>query len=117
MSLSGGLMKIVRPCFRSSELEEAASRRGGRVDGLLWYKDLGRHVGGEFSMAVMQANNLLEDQCQIESGSQGTFVGVYDGHGGPEAARFVNEHLFNYLRSKGPLSSVLIFVIYLNSAI
>nr|GMD00337.1 probable protein phosphatase 2C 60 [Ipomoea batatas] len=40
-------------------------------------------------MAVVQANNLLEDQSQLESGClstqdcgpYGTFVGVYDGHG------------------------------------
>ncbi|RVW39779.1 putative protein phosphatase 2C 60 [Vitis vinifera] len=40
----------------------------GRVDGLLWYKDLGQHINGEFSMAVIQANSLLEDQSQLESG-------------------------------------------------
>ncbi|KAF9674818.1 hypothetical protein SADUNF_Sadunf10G0166500 [Salix dunnii] len=79
---------------------------GGRAEGLLWYRDSGQHVNGEFSMAVIQANNLLEDFSQLESGSmssvdpgpQGTFVGVYDGHGGPEAARFVNERLFENIK-------------------
>ncbi|KAA8527359.1 hypothetical protein F0562_034926 [Nyssa sinensis] len=63
-------------------------------DGLLWYRDIGRYASGEFSMAVVQANQVLEDQSQIESGPFGTFVGVYDGHGGPEAARYVCDHLF-----------------------
>ncbi|KAJ6429052.1 hypothetical protein OIU84_020648 [Salix udensis] len=66
----------------------------------------GQHVNGEFSMAVIQANNLLEDCSQLESGPMssaesgphGTFVGVYDGHGGPEAARFVNESLFENIK-------------------
>nr|XP_024930345.1 probable protein phosphatase 2C 46 [Ziziphus jujuba var. spinosa] len=52
------------------------------------------------------ANNLLEDQSQIESsnlslhesGPCGTFVGVYDGHGGPETSRFINDHLFQHLK-------------------
>lgn len=78
----------------------------GRVDGLLWYKDLGNHVNGEFSMAVIQANSLLEDQSQLESGPlgscdtgpHGTFIGVYDGHGGPEASRFVYNHLFHNIK-------------------
>ncbi|CAL5192861.1 unnamed protein product [Lathyrus oleraceus] len=57
-------------------------------------------------MAVVQANNLLEDQSYIESGSlsssdsgpYGTFVGVYDGHGGPETSRFINDHLVHHLK-------------------
>ncbi|XP_022745157.1 probable protein phosphatase 2C 38 isoform X2 [Durio zibethinus] len=107
--VSAALMRIVPPCWRPSVEGENSSRGGdanGRVDGLLWYKDSGEHVSGEFSMAVIQANNLLEDHSQLESGPMssvesgpyGTFVGIYDGHGGPEAARFINEHLFGYIK-------------------
>lgn len=82
---------------------------GGRQEGLLWYKDIGQHLFGEYSMAVVQANNLLEDQSQLESGPlsfiddgggpYGTFIGVYDGHGGPETSRYVCDHLFQHLKS------------------
>ena len=65
---------------------------------LLSYRDIGRYGSGEFSMAVVQANQVLEDQSQIESGSFGTFVGVYDGHGGPEASRYVCDHLFRHFQ-------------------
>ncbi|XP_059646950.1 probable protein phosphatase 2C 38 [Cornus florida] len=99
---------MIKPCWKPSVEGDGGrrgggvSRDGGRVDGLLWYKDLGPHVNGEFSMAVIQANGLLEDQSQLESGPlssldsgpYGTFVGVYDGHGGPETSRFVNDNLF-----------------------
>ncbi|OIT39627.1 PREDICTED: probable protein phosphatase 2C 38 [Nicotiana attenuata] len=106
------LRKFVYPCWKPSienEGENSSTRGGdpgGRVDGLWWYKDSGHHVNGEFSMAVIQANNVLEDQCQLESGPlsladtgpQGTFVGIYDGHAGPEAARFINDRLFENLK-------------------
>ncbi|XP_011027064.1 PREDICTED: probable protein phosphatase 2C 38 isoform X2 [Populus euphratica] len=107
--VSTSLMRIVSPCWKPSVEGENSSNGGdaaGRAEGLLWYKDSGQHVNGEFSMAVIQANNLLEDYSQLESGPmssvdpgpQGTFVGVYDGHGGPEAARFVNERLFENIK-------------------
>ncbi|KAL8480452.1 hypothetical protein ACS0TY_026578 [Phlomoides rotata] len=107
---------MVKPCWRALVDGDGSrgwgdgGRRGGdpngRVDGLLWYKDLGQHVNGEFSMAVIQANSLLEDQSQLESGPlssldsgpRGTFVGVYDGHGGPETSRFVNQNIFTNLK-------------------
>ncbi|KAL6977274.1 [pyruvate dehydrogenase (acetyl-transferring)]-phosphatase [Sarracenia purpurea var. burkii] len=106
------LKKIITPCWKPSVQTEGENSSKsldscGRVDGLWWYKDSGHHVNGEFSMAVLQANNILEDQTQlesgpmssIESGPQGTFVGIYDGHGGAEAARFVNNHLFDNIKS------------------
>ena len=105
------VMDYLRSCWGPAS-PAGRPRRGsdaaGRQDGLLWYKDGGQVVDGEFSMAVVQANNLLEDHSQVESGPlsatdpslQGTFVGVYDGHGGPETARYINDHLFNHLRSK-----------------
>ncbi|PHT71955.1 putative protein phosphatase 2C 48 [Capsicum annuum] len=102
---------MVKPCWKPSvEGDGGSVGRGGdnrgRVDGLMWYKDLGVHVNGEFSMAIIQANNLMEDQSQLESGPLsclesgpcGTFVGVYDGHGGPETSRFVNNTLFSNLK-------------------
>ncbi|KAH9672009.1 putative protein phosphatase 2C 38 [Citrus sinensis] len=93
---------MVKPCWKSSYEDEDS----GRIDGLLWYKDLGPHVYGEFSMALVQANSIMEDQCQLESGPlsssnsgpHGTFVGVYDGHGGPETARFISDNLFQNLK-------------------
>nr|GLL38547.1 probable protein phosphatase 2C 60 isoform X2 [Ipomoea trifida] len=102
------LINFLKSCWRSSSNSHV--RKGFdstcRQDGLLWYKDIGQHLLGDFSMAVVQANNLLEDQSQIESGSLslldsgpcGTFVGVYDGHGGPETSRFINDHLFQHLK-------------------
>lgn len=110
--MSALLMKILSTCWQptSDRYTAAGLDAAGRQDGLLWYKDIGQHLNGEFSMAVVQANNLLEDQSQIESGALslldsgpvGTFVGVYDGHGGPETSRFVNDHLFQNLKSKIP---------------
>lgn len=103
---------MVKPCWKPSVEGDGGVGRGGdtrgRVDGLMWYKDLGVHVNGEFSMAIIQANNLMEDQSQLESGPlsclesgpYGTFVGVYDGHGGPETSCFVNKTLFSNLKSK-----------------
>lgn len=103
-----GLLQVLLGPAISGRAPGKGSDVAGRQDGLLWYKDAGQLVTGDFSMAVVQANQLLEDQSQVESGPlslaepgpQGTFVGVYDGHGGPETSRFINDHLFNHLRSK-----------------
>ncbi|CAL9089704.1 probable protein phosphatase 2C 60 isoform X2 [Musa acuminata AAA Group] len=102
------LMNLLKACWQpsSNQYAHAGSDVIGRKDGLLWYKDSGQHVYGEFSMAMVQANNLLEDQSQLETGPlssvefgpYGTFVGVYDGHGGPETSCYVNDHLFPHLK-------------------
>ncbi|XP_050218419.1 probable protein phosphatase 2C 42 isoform X1 [Mercurialis annua] len=106
------LMNLFSSCFGpfrqkdhfSTKFDSAVANGNGGVskegkDGLLWFRDNCRYGCGEFSMAVIQANQVLEDQSQIESGSFGTFVGVYDGHGGPEASRFVCDHLFRHFQA------------------
>ncbi|XP_042414845.1 probable protein phosphatase 2C 78 [Zingiber officinale] len=80
----------------------SASREGGggsveSRDGLLWHTDLKPHSSGDFSIAVVQANDSLEDQGQVLASSSATYFGVFDGHGGPEASRFVNARLFSHL--------------------
>ena len=99
---------MVKPFWRIGSGTERSKISPTKNDGLTWYKDLGLHAFGEFSMAMIQANSVMEDQCQIESGPltfnnlavQGTFVGVYDGHGGPDASRFIADNIFPNLKSK-----------------
>jgi len=101
-----GSQMMVRSCWKPI-VDGDEGDGSGRVDGLLWYKDLGSHLYGEFSMAVVQANSSLEDRGELESGPlssnplgpQGTFIGVYDGHGGSEASQFVIDNLFCNLKS------------------
>ena len=73
---------------------------GGGGDGLLWHMDLKPHASGDYSIAVVQANSSLEDQGQVFTSPSATYIGVYDGHGGPEASRFITHHLFPFLHSK-----------------
>ncbi|KAL9262837.1 putative protein phosphatase 2C 28 [Drosera capensis] len=97
---------LVVEVFGRGGLDSGGSGSGGQRDGLLWYKDVGQHVYGDFSMAAVQANNIIEDQSQIESGSLstldsgpfGTLVGIYDGHGGADTSRHINHNLFNHLK-------------------
>jgi hypothetical protein len=79
---------------------------GGGGDGLMWHADLKQHASGDYSIAVVQANSNLEDQSQVFTSPSATYVGVYDGHGGPEASRFVNKHLFPYMHSENSLLSL-----------
>lgn len=91
-------LKMVMSCWRPAKRCSQGQDGTDRQDPLLWGKDLCTHSVGEFSYAVVQANAILEDMSQVETGSFGTFVGVYDGHGGPEAARCVNESLYNFVQ-------------------
>ncbi|XP_064961104.1 probable protein phosphatase 2C 78 isoform X1 [Musa acuminata AAA Group] len=88
---------MLRSCLRP--LERCLGRRISGADGLLWDVDLKPHTSGEFSIAVVQANSSLEDQGLVVNSPFATFVGVYDGHGGPEASRFVSNRLLPYVES------------------
>lgn len=68
------------------------------ADGLVWDVALKAHASGDYSIAVAQANESLEDQAQVLAAPAATLVGVFDGHGGPEAARFVNRRLFSHIQ-------------------
>ncbi|XP_071701544.1 probable protein phosphatase 2C 42 [Rutidosis leptorrhynchoides] len=88
------------PIFGSGHKETSVGVNSEfKKDGLLWFHDIGKHGYGEYSMAVIQANQVLEDQSQIESGPFGTFVGVYDGHGGPDVARYICDNLFRHFQA------------------
>ncbi|CAN6291234.1 unnamed protein product [Urochloa humidicola] len=108
----GPLLRLLSGCggvWPTSPAPGSASSSSGEDsegrDGLLWWRDLARCHAGEVSVAVAQANQVLEDQCRLESAPPlGTVLGVFDGHGGPDAARFACDHLFPNLReaSSGP---------------
>ncbi|XP_022741249.1 probable protein phosphatase 2C 63 [Durio zibethinus] len=76
---------------------EKCFRGGGGGDGLLWHMDLKPYASGDYSIAVVQANSSLEDQGQVFTSPSATYVGVYDGHGGPEASRFITHRLLPFL--------------------
>ncbi|GMH29348.1 hypothetical protein Nepgr_031191 [Nepenthes gracilis] len=98
----------VRRYVRMNRDDSAADGEICTDDSLIWSRDLEKHFLGEFSFAVVQANELNEDHSQVETGHAATFIGVYDGHGGPDASRFISDHLFLHLmrlaRDRGTMS-------------
>jgi pyruvate dehydrogenase phosphatase len=68
------------------------------ADGMLWQAELRPHAAGEFSMAAAQANLAMEDQAQVLASPAATLVGVYDGHGGADASRFLRSRLFPHVQ-------------------
>ena len=48
---------------------------GGEDYPLLWYRDLEKHSCGEFSFAIVQANQVCEDYGHVEPGREGTLLG------------------------------------------
>jgi serine/threonine protein phosphatase PrpC len=62
-----------------------------------WFTELERHHMGQFSMAAYQANSIMEDYSQVEVGDNNLFVGIYDGHDGTNAAKFISHHILEEL--------------------
>lgn len=102
------LGKIASACWRplsryvpmNKDEDASVSMLGEEDDASIWYKDLEKHFCGEFSFAVVRGNRVIEDHSQVETGKNATFVGVYDGHGGPDVSRYISEHLFSHLISE-----------------
>ncbi|KGN59444.2 probable protein phosphatase 2C 68 [Cucumis sativus] len=86
-----------KPVRRYARMNKDDDEDCSLEDPLLWSRELEKHSYGEFSFAVVQANEVIEDNSQVETGPDATFVGVYDGHGGPDASRFICDHLFRNL--------------------
>ncbi|KAK2363477.1 Protein phosphatase 2C family protein [Trifolium repens] len=71
-------------------------------DPLAWSRPLVRHHCGEFSMAAVKANMDMEDQSQVEVGTDALFVGVYDGHKGDTTAIYLRDHIFGDILRRIP---------------
>lgn len=102
--MSSSLVRMVLFCLRPVRryalmIKDDEDDSDGHDDSLLWSRELQRHSLGDFSMAVVQGNEVIEDHSQVETGKGAVFVGVYDGHGGPEASRYISDHLFAHLMS------------------
>ncbi|CAA7391196.1 unnamed protein product [Spirodela intermedia] len=106
------MARMAAACWRPVRRYARMSKDEEEDDALLWSRDVERHSGGEYSFAVVQANESLEDYSQVETGRDAIFVGIYDGHGGPDASRFISDHLFVHLmrlaREGGTISEDII---------
>lgn len=67
--------------------------RGGINDKSVDSQELASHRYGKYSVAIARANEPIEDQSEVVKANWGTFVGVYDGHGGTGASMYLKDHL------------------------
>lgn len=77
-------------------------------DNLVWCEDR-KENDYHCSIATSQSNTVMEDFYQVEFGKNSLFVGVYDGHKGLDAARFIRVCLFPELSSESSSFSLLCF--------
>ena len=55
---------------------------------------------GELSFAMVEGNASCEDFTRVDVGPFGTFVAVFDGHGGKHASKYACEHLLENITSE-----------------
>ncbi|CAI5481767.1 unnamed protein product [Closterium sp. Yama58-4] len=81
---------------QDSDSDSALQQRlvtGYDDDGMIWNCPIASHPSGELSMAAVEGNVACEDVARVDANVLGTFVGIFDGHGGAQAARFSADHL------------------------
>nr|GMD47909.1 probable protein phosphatase 2C 68 [Ipomoea batatas] len=86
-------------CWKPSRSQYEQMRREAEEEerNYIWSRDLDKHYYGDLSFAIVQANQTLEDYSQYDTGKDVLFAGVYDGHGGAEAANFISIHLLRHI--------------------
>eukprot|EP00250_Pteridium_aquilinum_P015142 c22405_g2_i2 orf=536-1657(-) len=94
-------MSFFSACWRPLKqcLGRHSDAADDQQDAFLWHRDVTQNGIGDFSVAVVQANEPVEDHSQVRIGPFGTFIGVYDGHGGPEASQFIHDCLFSKIET------------------
>ncbi|CAI5529843.1 unnamed protein product [Closterium sp. Naga37s-1] len=66
----------------------------------VWHRALDCTGLGQLSLAMYEANYVMEDAVEVEAGSGGVYLGVHDGHGGSETAEFLRHTLYNNLKKE-----------------
>lgn len=66
----------------------------------IWHRTLEFTPLGPFSLAMYEANYIMEDTVQVDASHGAVFIGVHDGHGGSEAAEFLRDSLYNNLKKE-----------------
>lgn len=95
------LQKLVTACTTNKDEDPFISFN---EDPLGWSLNLQRHYFGQFSMATVQGNTVMEDHSQVDVAFHNAlFLGIYDGHGGPDASRFVSDNLLQNLMSESKI--------------
>ncbi|CAI5970704.1 unnamed protein product [Closterium sp. NIES-65] len=80
-------------------------RPGGPVEAFgqkrdVWHRALDNTPYGQFSLAMYEANYVMEDTAEVEGSSSGVYIGVHDGHGGTETSEFLKENLYFNLKAQ-----------------
>ncbi|GJP71887.1 hypothetical protein CLOP_g2681 [Closterium sp. NIES-67] len=66
----------------------------------VWHRALDSTPYGQFSLAMYEANYVMEDTAEVEGSSSGVYIGVHDGHGGTETSEFLKENLYFNLKAQ-----------------
>ncbi|CAI6005863.1 unnamed protein product [Closterium sp. NIES-65] len=90
-------MRLCSRDGRSSADGEGMSVRKRRD---VWHRALDSTGLGQLSLAMYEANYVMEDAVEVEAGSGGVYIGVHDGHGGSETAEFLRHTLYNNLKKE-----------------